>query len=121
MPQNETQARLTRKERELLNVLVDPQSRFLTVTDICRKARCSRDTYYRAFEKPQFVEEYKRQSKKLAIKHLGPVMNAFVSQACRGSYQHGKAILEMAGIFDALELKREELELRKEIEHKKNW
>jgi hypothetical protein len=55
--------------------------------------------YYRAFDKPEFKELYKSQSKALVDQSIAPVLNTFVREALRGSFQHGKVILEMAGLY----------------------
>lgn len=89
----------TPAEARLIEVLLEPEHRLKKVVDICRIAECDKATYYRAFDKPGFVELYTRKSQELAKKYLGPVMNAFVREATRGSFQHGKVLLEMAGAY----------------------
>jgi hypothetical protein len=97
--QNVTEKRLTPTEKRLIEALLDPNNRFKSITEICDTAKCSRNTYYRAFNKPHFREEYKRQAAALSERHLGQVMNAFVREATRGSFQHGRVLLEMAGVY----------------------
>lgn len=99
MGQNVAKKRLTPTERRLIEALLDPNNRFKSITEICDIAKCNRKTYYRAFEKPHFREEYKRQAAALSERHLGQVMNAFVREATRGSFQHGRVLLEMAGVY----------------------
>lgn len=83
----------------LLEVLINPEHRMKSVTDICRIAKCDRSTYYDAFAKPGFVELYKSKSMDIVKQSVAPVLNAFVREALRGSYQHGKLILNMAGLI----------------------
>ena len=97
--QNETEYRPTNGELKLLDVLLNPEMRNKSVTDICATAGISRQTYYRAFEKPQFVAHYEERAKDLVHAAVGPVVNAFVKAAKDGSYPHGKVILEMAGFY----------------------
>lgn len=97
--QNATEYQPTQTEKKLIEVMLDPANRMKSITEICRIAECDRATYYRAFDKPGFVELYTRKSQELAKKYLGPVMNAFVREATRGSFQHGKVLLEMAGAY----------------------
>ena len=97
--QNLTEYVLTRKEENLIEVMLDPANRMKSITDICKRANCSRVTYYEAFNKPGFVKIHKERSVALAEKYLGSVMNAFVREAARGSFQHGKILLEMAGVY----------------------
>jgi hypothetical protein len=97
--QNGTKQRLTPTEKRLIEALLEPNNRFKSISEICDTAKCSRNTYYRAFNKPHFREEYKRQAAALSERHLGQVMNAFVREATRGSFQHGRVLLEMAGVY----------------------
>lgn len=97
--QNPTEYRLTQKEENLIETMLDPGNRMKSITDICKLANCSRAVYYDAFAKPEFVAIYKERSIALAEKYLGSVMNAFVREAARGSFQHGKVLLEMAGAY----------------------
>ncbi|MGE5584067.1 MAG: phBC6A51 family helix-turn-helix protein [Bacillota bacterium] len=99
MVQNATEKRLTPTERRLIEALLDPSNRLKSISEICDMVNCSRKTYYRAFDKPHFREEYKRRAAALSERHLGQVMNAFVKEATRGSFQHGKVLLEMAGVY----------------------
>jgi len=97
--QNVTEKRLTATEKRLIEALLDPGNRFKSISEICDIIDCSRKTYYRAFEKTHFREAYKSQAAALSERHLGQVMNAFVKEATRGSFQHGKVLLEMAGVY----------------------
>lgn len=103
--QNHTKYEPTEKEKALLEVLINPDYRMKSITDICRIAKCARSTYYDAFAKPEFVEEYNRRSADLVKQSVGSVLNTFIREAQRGSFQHGKVILEMAGMYsDKLEI-----------------
>lgn len=97
---NGTSGKLTEAEEKLLEVLLSPENRMKNITEICHITGISRMTYYRAFEKPEFVERYKRESKELVNKAVAPVVNAFIREAKRGSFQHGKVLLEMAGMYE---------------------
>lgn len=97
--QNLTDYEPTEKERNLLEVLLNPEYRMKSITDVCKLAKCSRPVYYEAFSKPGFVRLYEQKSKEVVKQALGPVLNTFVREALRGSFQHGKVILEMAGVY----------------------
>lgn len=97
--QNVTNTGLTDTEEKLLEVMLNPENRMKSITDICNMAKISRMTYYRAFEKPEFTEVYNNKSKDLIKQAVAPVINTFIREAQRGSFQHGKVILEMAGIY----------------------
>lgn len=96
---NLTEYQPTVAEEKLLEVLLMPENRMKSITDICKLACCSRVLYYTAFKKPEFQALYKAQSKALVDQSVAPVLNTFVREALRGSFQHGKVILEMAGLY----------------------
>jgi hypothetical protein len=103
--QNHTKYEPTEKEKTLLEVLINPEYRMKSITDICKIAKCARSTYYEAFSKPEFVEIYRQYSVDLVKQFIAPIINAFIREAQRGSFQHGKVILEMAGMYsDKLEI-----------------
>lgn len=91
--------KLTSSERILLDVLMNPENRMKSVADICKIAKIDRATYYRAFAKQEFVDAYKKMSTDLVNQNISSVLNAFIKQAQRGSFQHGKVLLEMAGVY----------------------
>lgn len=97
--QNSTNYKPTEKEKNLLEVLLNPEYRMKSITDICKAAKCSRNIYYDAFAKPEFVELYKQYSNDLVKQSVAPVINAFIREAQRGSFNHGKMLLEMAGMY----------------------
>jgi predicted DNA-binding transcriptional regulator AlpA len=85
----------TQAAKKLLEVLLNPECRFLNKTEVCKKARIRRSTYYVLFNNPRFVQYYKTKAKDLVAQAVGPVIGAFVKEAKAGSFQHGKVILEM--------------------------
>jgi hypothetical protein len=99
LKQNESIEVFTESEQKLLEVLTNPDYRMKSIKELCLIAQISRATYYRAFEKPEFQALYKAQSRALVDQSIAPVLNTFVREALRGSFQHGKVILEMAGLY----------------------
>lgn len=97
--QNLTIYEPTEKEKNLLEVLLNPENRMKSISDICKLANCSRPIYYEAFAKSGFNELYKSKAQELIKQSVVPVVNTFVREAQRGSFQHGKVILEMAGLY----------------------
>jgi hypothetical protein len=97
--QSLTEYQPTIAEQKLLEILLSPEHRTKTVTDICKLAGCSRPTYYEAMAKPEFKALYEAKTKDLVKQAIGPVVNTFIREALRGSFQHGKVILEMAGLY----------------------
>lgn len=92
--------KLTKAEHSILEAMLNPENRMKNVADICKIAKVDRSTYYRAFQKPDFIETYKELSESLVKQSIAPVINAFVREAKRGSFQHGKVLLEMAGLYN---------------------
>lgn len=97
--QNFTDYKLTEKEKNLIEVLLHPENRMKSITDICKLAKCSRPVYYEAFSKPGFVEIYKQRSVDMVKQSIASVINTFIREAQRGSFPHGKVLLEMAGLY----------------------
>lgn len=119
--QKQTEYEPTPAELKLLEVLLDPGNRNRSKTEICQLADISRDTYYTAFKKPEFKELIRKTSKDLTIEYVLPTIHAFAQQARIGSFQHGEAILEMAGVYQ--KVMRQELTGKngEPIEHNYNF
>jgi hypothetical protein len=110
--QNFTQYEPTEKEKNLLEVLINPENRMKSITDICKLAKCTRPVYYEAFAKPEFVEIYNKQSVDLVKQNAASILNTFIREAQRGSFQHGKVLLEMAGLYN----EKQDIKLSGQIE-----
>jgi hypothetical protein len=89
----------TKMEAAIIEALLNPASRLKTVTELCGIVGCDRKTYYRAFDKPAFVTYLNEQSMIAVKQSVAPVVMAFTREAVRGSFQHGKVLLEMAGLY----------------------
>jgi len=96
--QNNTEYKPTRTERKLIEVMIQPENRFKSVTELCEIAKCSRKAFYEAHKKPEFVKLVKEESRGLAYRYVLPTITAFGREAARGSHPHGVTILEMAGL-----------------------
>ena len=90
---------VTEIEAKLLEVLLNPEFKNKNVTEICNIAGINRTAYYRAMNKPEFVEIYQSKTKDLVKQAIAPVVNTFIKKALEGSYPHGKVVLEMAGLY----------------------
>ena len=89
----------TLAEQKLLDIILDPENKLKTVTEICSMAGVSRKIYYDAFKKPEFVSFYEGKVKDLIKHDLGPIINAYREAAKNGSALHGNVLLEMAGFY----------------------
>ena len=98
----------TKAEIKLLDVLIDPNNRFLTVDEMCKKAKVCRDIHYRAFKKPEFCEYYNKLSHTILARSVAPIYNSMAREAVRGSHPHQKTCLEMLGLYtEKLEVNEE--------------
>lgn len=89
---------LTKAEERLLEVLLDPKNRLATTTERCKLAGISRTSYYKIMQRPEFIEVYRQQAYDLFAQNIGPVVTAFIREACKGSFPHGNEILEIMGM-----------------------
>ena len=101
----------TAAERRLLEVLINPENRNKTVTDICQLADISRTTYYEVFDKPEFLALKRYWEKKLISSKTTAIIHAFQREAMRGSFQHGKILLEIDGLYT----EKKEIEVNKKL------
>lgn len=99
MVQNSRKTRITKKELRIIEVLADPENRLKKKSEICRIVPCDPKTYDKAFRNEEFVQLLHRVSLGAVQQAVLPTINAFVRKASRGSFQHGKVILEMAGVY----------------------
>ena len=105
----------TDAENKLLEVMLNPENRFLSKTATCEKAGINRTTYYRIFSKPEFVAYYKKKALDLVDQAVVPIINTFNKLAIAGSFQHGKAVLDMARMSnDTLKIKTANVNLNAE-------
>jgi len=91
---------MTKQEDRLMQTLIDPAARLLPVLELCRRAKVSKDVYYRAFDKPEFVALYRETVGNLFRRASAPLANALLREALRGSAPHLKIALELSGVFD---------------------
>ena len=110
MAQESTKYEPTPCEQRILEVLLNPENRKKTVTEICRIADVDRKTYYNAFKKPEFVELVKEESRRLVQAAILPTIHTFIKETEKGSFQHGKVLLEMADLY------REKKETKTELQ-----
>lgn len=88
----------TKAETRLLDVLLNPETVCKSITDICEEAGVVRNVYYDAMAKPDFVEYYHGIVKSHISAKASPLINAAMKEAEKGSFQHIKLLLEMAGM-----------------------
>jgi hypothetical protein len=95
--QKSTKYAPTNKEKTLIEVLLNPEHRLKSVSEICAVAKCNRHVYYDAFNKPDFCKYVEHKVEQLIDKYYGQMMNASIRQAVRGNATHFKILLELKG------------------------
>ena len=94
--QNSTDFIPTPTQKKLCEALVNPGNRHKTVSEVCRIAKVDRKTYYNLSKKPEFVHWYQGICTDTIKAATGPLVNALIKEAVRGSFPHLKIALEMA-------------------------
>lgn len=94
-----TEYQPTLAEEKLIEVLLNPDHRLKPIREKCTIAGVDHKVYYRAFAKPEFAEHVAALAKQVAASAVLPTVQAFAKEAERGSFQHGMAILDMAGAY----------------------
>jgi hypothetical protein len=89
----------TPKELALLQAMINPENFMKPVTELCRLAKCDRTVYYDAIKKDGFKALVKEISRDLTTGAVIPIVHSFIKHGLRGSFQHAKVVLEMAGAY----------------------
>lgn len=90
---------LTEAGEKLLEVIINPESRTLPVTQICQKAGISRDSWYRLWKDERFIQAFNELCQTMLLSGVAPASHALIVQAAMGDTAAIKMILEMAGFY----------------------
>lgn len=85
--------------KKLLAVVILPEARTMTVTDICKQAGISRDWYYKLFRDERFTQAYTELCRAMLLSAAAPASQALAAQAAMGDVAAIKMILEMAALY----------------------
>jgi hypothetical protein len=85
-------------ETKVLQAMLNPENAGLSVTDLCKAAQTSRDTFYNAMKKPEFVNLYRNTALDVIKTEIYPLVKVGIREAKRGSFQHWKVLMEMTGM-----------------------
>lgn len=91
---------LTAAEGRVLDVMLQPESRRKTVSELCDSAGVSRSHYHRLMARPEFREKVVKLSTQMATDQLGPVFEALQTSALilgKEGHADRKLLLEMLG------------------------
>jgi hypothetical protein len=92
-------------ELKLLKTLLNPKNRNLSITEKTEQAGISRQMYYYYMKKQGFVDLLRKASKNLVVSEIPDIIHAFVNEAKKGSFKHGKLLLEMSEMYsDKIEI-----------------
>jgi hypothetical protein len=83
----------------LLEVLANPYTRRLTITEICKKANVSRQRLHVLCRDPVFQAKFKKLLAANITSGVYQALNSCIKQACAGSFLHQKLLFEMAGLY----------------------
>lgn len=73
--------KLTQADKRVLQVAIDPLSLELNITQRCKKAKVSRDTWYKAFKKPGFVDLVNELALAAIKSNVADLLNATMKYA----------------------------------------
>jgi hypothetical protein len=90
---------MTAGETKLIQAMLNPENIGISVVDLCKAAGLSRDTFYTAMKKPEFVKLYQETAMSMIKNETYPLIKVGLREAKRGSFQHWKVLLEMAGLY----------------------
>ncbi len=92
--------RPTKAEKKLLETLVNPDNIGLNVEDLCAVAKISKNTYYVAMKKPEFVKLVNETTLELVKGKVSDVLNAsYLYALTEKGFQDRKILLQMAGLL----------------------
>lgn len=86
-------------EERLLTILLNPEYIDKNVSEKCLAANVSRQIYYDAMKKPGFEELVRGYRESILQGEISDLIQIGISEAKKGSYQHWKTLLEMAGAY----------------------
>ena len=89
---------ITEAGYRLLDAIIDPLARTMTVTDICKMADISRPTYYALFKDQAWVAAYMDACKTACMTAAMPTMQSVAGKAIAGDMQAAQLILTMTGL-----------------------
>jgi hypothetical protein len=98
----------TDAEKRVLEVALNPECINLNIVEKCKMAKVSRDTWYKAMKKPEFINMLNTMTMDLLKGKVADLINATYNFAVTDSKcsQDRKNLLTIAGIYtDKVEMK----------------
>lgn len=75
------------------------QDERMTPEQLAQRAECSLATFYRKLQREDFRELFLATIRHSLTPHTPAILSTFVKQALAGSFQHGRLVLEITGIY----------------------
>ena len=88
----------TKKQEQLLQVLANPEHKNKSIKEICVLANISEQYFYQLRRYPSFIERVKAEIGGMIVASAPQIVQAFTDKAKRGSYEHGKYLLQAIDI-----------------------
>ena len=91
---------LTELETKILRSVVSSSGRRLSIDELAAVTGCSTETIYnRLMKKAEFQELFKEALTNSLIPEMPEVLNSFIDEGKKGSFKHGKLLLEITSIY----------------------
>ena len=88
--------------QRLLEVVIRPECRAMSVVKQCELAGISTPTYYALFNKDErFIQAYKELMQSMLLAASGPAVQALADIAAKGDVTAIKTVLEASGVISA--------------------
>lgn len=86
-------------EKRILRILSERPG--TPVDLLAEEAGCRKETIYRRLQnKPEFYAAFNDVLTMSVVGNIPAILNAFTQEALSGSFQHGKTLLEISGIYE---------------------
>ena len=92
------QYEVTEAGQRLLEVIIEPAARTMTVIQICELAGISKGSYYLLFKDQRFLDAYYQACKTACITAAMPTMQSVAGKAIAGDMAAAQLILTMTGL-----------------------
>jgi len=105
---------LTAKEKKILKEAMRCGEQKLTITAIAKKVGVKPEYVVEKLKKPEFRQLFVESMQDGIVGEAPAILHSFVNAAKEGSFQHGKLILELAGVHQ--ENQRIDLHAKMDVE-----
>lgn len=90
---------LSRLEKRILKEVVRAYGRRLTMEELATASNTTVEKVYRCLERPEFRQLFVESMQVSLVADTPSILNKFAELAKAGQFNHGKLILEIAGVY----------------------